>query len=352
MRVHRHIELLETAGEYLMPYVQTFNGESTAEIWKAGIGVPPVAITTQADGYDLYPQLSPDGATVAFLRLDFSGTFAFRYQLCTVPFAGGSVTTCDASTSYYCHPMMWHPDGSLLLYTVDPTSGSNTIHTVEPDGTNKSAALRTAPASNSIGRPKWNRDGSLIAYVQTDGTPDVRKMNADGSGDALVIAASSGASSITAMGLAWAKTADVIAYQFGAGVNSRPFKVNPDGTGNTELVAGASEPDRPVWDHSAWSTDDSELFVAKGGGAPWRLYSVDTSGGGSNTSLLFPIRADDGSWPIQRNGRLYMIRDTADPLSGGPFEFISTDLTGGDIEVLDDGSTPSSSPQLLFLDDY
>lgn len=348
MRVHRRIKLQEVAGEYLMPYVQTFSGESWAQIWRAGTGVSPEALTTGTDQYDVLPRLSPDGSTVAFLRLDFSGTYAFQYVLCTVPFAGGSVSTLDASTTYDCQGISWHPDGSKILYRVEP-SGNDSFYTIDADGSNKTLIL--GPTAG-IGRAVYNVDGSRIAYYQVvSGLPTVRKMNGDGSGDAHVVNAG-GASSLVAAGLAWAKNSNVIAYDFSAGVNSRPYKVNEDGTGNTELVAGASEPDRPVWDHSAWSTDDSELFVAKGGGAPWRLYSVDTSGGGSNTNLSVPIRADDGSWPIQRNGRLYMIRDNADPLSGGPFDFISTDLTGGDIQVLDDGSTPSSSPQLLFLDDF
>jgi WD40-like Beta Propeller Repeat len=313
---------------YVLPYVKTYNFESYSQIWFGGENVPPLQITTQTTHWDHSPMLSPNGSQIAFIRLDLATIFV--EQLVVINSDGSGENIIDSNSTYNCSAPMWHPNGTKILYNVDPTgAGNNTFYEIEPDGSNKTSVFSDA----SIFRPTYNSDGSMIGYLKAvgGGLPEqLRVVNSDGSSDHLTRTLSETA--LNAVVLGWANTMNRIAFNgVAAGLNDVLARIDEDGTDYLELTAAASDPDRPIPGRFTWSPDDATIFMARGGGAPWGLWSVSPDG--SNlTNLNVNIDADDGNWPHVIGARIYLVKD------GAPDTLVSVDYSGGDQQVLDDGS--------------
>jgi Tol biopolymer transport system component/DNA-binding winged helix-turn-helix (wHTH) protein len=109
------------------------------------------------DRGDQSPVLSPDGSTIAFIRMH-SRTVT---EICTVPMQGGStrVVTSDGGSFW---GLMWSADGRRLIFR-SPRQGINRIWNVSRDG---------GPVSAETVYPEvgsQSRDGSRLAYLENPG---------------------------------------------------------------------------------------------------------------------------------------------------------------------------------------
>ncbi len=109
------------------------------------------------DRGDRSPVLSPDGSTIAFIRMH-SRTVN---EICTVPVQGGvtRVITSDGGSFW---GLMWSSDGQHIIFR-SSRSGINRIWRVSRDG-GPVTAENVYPEVGS-----QSRDGSRLAYVQSPG---------------------------------------------------------------------------------------------------------------------------------------------------------------------------------------
>lgn len=304
-------------------YVKTFNLETYSQIWSAGImGITPAAaLTTQTDHWDVLPSYSPDGTQIVFLRLNLLTSFV--YELWVMNSDGSGETQLDDGGGVdNCKAAMWHPDGSVILYRVDLGGGSNEFYTIEPDGTNKTLVY----SGTSIFRPTYNFDGSRIAFLKSGTPEELWAMDSDGTNDSQIDSLSD--TSLVAVGIAPANAEDVWAYVTGSSSSDDMRRINGDGSGEADISTNAVL-DRPIVMRKAWAADDSLVFCARGGGAPWELWSVDPNGtpGSSETDLNVSMDADDGQVPFVYGERIVLVRNTG--------VLVSVDYAGGDEITMD-----------------
>ncbi|MFW5947069.1 MAG: S41 family peptidase [Gemmatimonadota bacterium] len=121
----------------------------------AGAGVRPGPVAAQADGpFARFPDLSPDGATVAF---------SWQGDIWTVPVSGGPAYRLTVHEAYESHPR-WSPDGSELLFT-STRHGNADLFVVGARGeTPRRLTYHSAPD----GPGDWMPDGRIL--FQTDRT--------------------------------------------------------------------------------------------------------------------------------------------------------------------------------------
>lgn len=115
------------------------------------------------NGWSMHPSFSADGQTIIFRIPKGLDTYETRYDLWSVPAAGGEPTLVvpDASGGAY------SPDGETLAYVVtardDPSSSSLMLANV--DGSDP----RLLAEGDRIESPRWSPDGTGIAYSEADG---------------------------------------------------------------------------------------------------------------------------------------------------------------------------------------
>ena len=116
------------------------------------------------------PQISPDGATVAFVRVTVNEKDnRYETSLFTVPAAGGEAPRRLTSGTRDTTPR-WAPDGKRLAF----------VRAVEKDGKTQPPQVyllhdgrrRSAPitdVASGAGNPVWSPDGTRIAFTSATG---------------------------------------------------------------------------------------------------------------------------------------------------------------------------------------
>lgn len=111
----------------------------------------------------LLPSFSPDGETIIFHKPRGPGDASTRWDLWSVPVAGGepALVVRNASMGVYA------PDGETLAYLDSPRGEwtSSRLMVADADGSDP----RVLVQGDRIEFPRWSPDGTRIAYTDGDG---------------------------------------------------------------------------------------------------------------------------------------------------------------------------------------
>ena len=121
------------------------------------------------------PAWSPDGQTVAFVRLNAS----LGHPIYVVKADGSGLRNLTPKpVGAYADPA-WSPDGRKIAF-VSERDGNSEVYVINANGSGQRALTRN-PAFDAD--PSWSPDGRKIAFVShRDGRDGIYVMNADGSG--------------------------------------------------------------------------------------------------------------------------------------------------------------------------
>ena len=141
----------------------------------------------------------------------------------------------------------WSPSGTKLSY--QRAFDGAAIYVINSDGTGEQ---RLSPTPGLDVTPSWSPDGTQIIYSRLQSMPqpnqpppttDIRVMNADGTGDHLVLA-----NVVFGVEPRWSvnNTIAFMSYADGPGLNI--YTMSLDGTGLSKLTSAANNAE-PVWSH-------------------------------------------------------------------------------------------------------
>jgi len=156
-----------------------------AGIWISDAdGRQPRQVTQLAPGrsWDYGAQFSPDGARLAFFRLDLKTQ---REAIYTVGTDGSGLRRVTPPSFKSAANPNWSPDGRWIVFSGEKRDGSINIFKIRTDGT-ALVNLTKEPAGGFVYLgPSFSPDGRMIATARTPGVrspaADVVVMQADGS---------------------------------------------------------------------------------------------------------------------------------------------------------------------------
>jgi Tol biopolymer transport system component len=149
----------QSQNEFLVAEIYTMNPDGSNQ----------VRITANAT-FDLVPELSPDGMTVAFQR-SFGATCPCQIQLVDIDGSNERTLTAGSFPS-------WSPNGQQLTFNAPGVGGVGDIWVINADGTGLTNITQT-PWGDS--RPDFSPNGQQIAYTSSrTGNPEIWVMNSDG----------------------------------------------------------------------------------------------------------------------------------------------------------------------------
>jgi Tol biopolymer transport system component/serine/threonine protein kinase len=111
--------------------------------------------------YDTDPRFSPDGQTVAFVRL--LGGYQYVRDVFLVRVAGGEPKRLTFDNSFI-NGLDWTPDGAYIVFSSDRLGGSGRLWKVSTSG-GEPELLPVGQGGASF--PTLSRDGRRLAYTQT-----------------------------------------------------------------------------------------------------------------------------------------------------------------------------------------
>jgi len=292
-----------------LPYV-VWDDAFLYNIWRIFEGNPTnitQLISPEADDSISNPVISPDGTMVAYCQNN--GPSFGEATMYVISALGGTPVQLDAVTgSEVLHPY-WRPDSGKIVYTIGDAAGhfhGDGIWEINPDGTGKNQLLASAGGGDGFVRPQYNRDGSLIAFMRADfdptqTSPELWVMNADGTGDALVVAM--GVLNQECSQFAFANTSDRIAYETGG--TGDVFTIDPDGTDQVEISDGSEQ-----WfvTKYSWAPDDSYLI----GGRFRQPARFDLAGGVTDLGVEISTSDIGRRGHYLWEGRIYFLHDSED----------------------------------------
>ncbi len=151
---------------------------------------------TRDKGGDWHPAWSPDGSRIAYLRADgiylITPDGQHRRQLAPVEAALGKLSWSSRSTAV----LTWSPGGEHLLFSGCLESRDHDVYVIDV-GTGTMTNLTPDDRTEDFA-PMWTSHGSKIVYLSTefsspygcepdeDALPQIRVMDADGTGDRVV----------------------------------------------------------------------------------------------------------------------------------------------------------------------
>lgn len=112
---------------------------------------------------DSRPTRSPDGRTLAFVRIHDAGSH--RAALMTVDIISGLSTTLVGFEANVQLGIDWSPDGRLLAYTSNPGGGpTSDLWVVAADGSQRRRLTHLDPGWSAVA-PSFSPDGTRIATI-------------------------------------------------------------------------------------------------------------------------------------------------------------------------------------------
>lgn len=247
-------------------------------------------LTQSAATTDQQPAWSPDGRRIAFVRDDPDDG---RWDIFVMNRDGSGQT--QLTDGFYLSDdtdPAWSPDGSEIAFaSTRPFNDSWQIWVMKADGTN----LRRLTTSWGT-QPAWSPDGTQIAYVSFEpgGTEAVYVMNADGSGQHRVTAASDHPERAPA----WSPDGQRILFgryteDWRTSNAHELFAIAPDGSGERELTSGGAY-NGPA----SWSPDGTKIVLQRFFGifGTPELYVMNADGSGVAPLVTWPGRNGTPDW--------------------------------------------------------
>ena len=239
---------------------------------RLGPGPVPVSVArqlTSAPGWESEPQISPDGAVVAYVS-DDGGTV----DLWVVDARGGEPLRLTTGAALESHPT-WFPDGRALAFVSSSGSSNVVLKVPRLGGT-------PGPLLNDADQPAISPDGTRVAFVRVG----------DGGGYRIFVASVSDPASTRMVttsqdGLwnheepAWSPDGTTICY-----AAARDLWVVPAAGGRARRLTTDGEYDR----EPRWSSDGRYVLFSSFRGGSSGIWRVPASGGR-------PARITTGSGP-------------------------------------------------------
>jgi Tol biopolymer transport system component len=127
----------------------------------AGFTIGATHQVTNAPGVEIFPQVSPDGKTVAYVSASPSG----KAQIFLRQATGGRAVPLTDGTTDAVFPK-WKPDGSALTYS----AGDGTLYSIPPLGGSPTALIGKSAPNGPFVACDWSPSGAEVACTSgTDG---------------------------------------------------------------------------------------------------------------------------------------------------------------------------------------
>lgn len=280
------------------------------------------------------PMLSPDGTKILFETLS-SGN---DWEIWVVDNVPGSTATqlVAVNDEHYYHPS-WAPDSNTFVYvkgTEPRVGGAFTIFkdTVSAIGTPDTLVTQGSTVSGYLARPRFNFDGTRIAYMRNNGsgTKDLRCMDDDGTNNGQVKTISDYDFN-DPPSFGWANTQNMIAWQNGG---SEVWIGDDTGGSQVQInTAGAAAGIPGSISNYCWPSDDSfVVFAAQTGTIAGSLCVIRAELDGSNTTELSNTNGPPNltylKTPIIWQGKIWFFEFGGGTISANYLSYMELDGTG------------------------
>jgi Tol biopolymer transport system component len=228
---------------------------------------------------DVNPAVSPDGRTVAFVRLSEDFTTS---EIWVVGIDGSGLRRLTDPSLGALDPA-WSPDGTTIAFASSVDGGRpQRISLIDVDGSDPRAV---SPTSIEIASdPTWSPDATQIAFSGADGPTDTEPINlelfvmpADGSGRARNITRTPDAAEVFP---AWSPDGELVAFVGTPSILDDTPRggiavIRPDGSGRRFLVD-----DGTIVGDPTWSPDGTLVAFTKEDADGQAIFAVEPDGTG------------------------------------------------------------------------
>ena len=288
---------------------------ATALALTLGLTAPTPPLAAQDTGpFARHPDVSPDGATVAF---------SFQGDIWTVPVEGGTARRLTIHEAYESSPR-WSPDGTHIAFESN-RFGSGDLFVMRADGTGQ-RRLTFHSAADGLGG--WTPDGRLL--FQTGRT--YRQVEWEGEIYTVPVAGGTPDRLLDALGSDPSMSPDgrFVAFTYGSNGPERRRYRGPaareiwlhdtQGGSYTEITSFAGNDVRPLWG------GDRSLFYVSEADGTYNLYRLPIAESGEPASQpeqltrfqgdgvrTFGVDADGSTLVLERRTDLYVLEPGASP---------------------------------------